>query len=76
MLSRLQFPVELRPVHVASPESIPDLIVKVELSSAQTVQREVDKSEKVILLKRQLVNPDTLKLSEVRDHLDAVIPAH
>lgn len=42
VFSRLQCPVELRPVHVTSPESIPDLIAVVELSCVRTVLREVD----------------------------------
>lgn len=41
VLSRLQVPLVLKPVHLADPDSIPDLIAEVEVSCARALQRDI-----------------------------------
>ncbi|KIJ95471.1 hypothetical protein K443DRAFT_108720, partial [Laccaria amethystina LaAM-08-1] len=79
VLSRLQIPVVLKPVHLTDPNSIPGLITEVEVSCACALQKDIDESDKTVLLKKHISTFGPLKLSDVlkyRHYRDVVVPAH
>ena len=79
VLSHLQVPVLLNPVHLANPNSIPDLIAEVKALCACALQRDINESEKAVLLKNHASTSSPVKLSDVlqyRHYLDVVVPAH
>ena len=79
VLSHLQVPVLLKPVHLANPDSIPDLIAEVKASCACALQRDINESEKAVLLKNHTSTSSPVKFSDVlryRHYLDVVVPVH
>ena len=79
MLSHLQVPVLLKPVHLANPNSIPDHIAEVEALCACALQRDINESEKAVLLKNRTSTSSPVKLSDVlqyQHYLDVIVPAH
>lgn len=78
-LSRLRFPVVLEPVHLTDPESVTGLIADIEVSCARALQRDINESEKTVLLKERITSPAAVNLSDVlkyRHYLDVVVPVH
>ena len=79
VLSHLQISVMLKPVHLANPDSIMDLIADVELSCACALQKDINESEKTVLLKKRILTSCPLELSDVLKYwhyLDVAVPAH
>ena len=79
VLSHLQVPVLLNPVHLANPNSIPDLIAEVKALCACALQRDINESDKAVLLKNRTSTSSPVKLSDVlqyQHYLDVIVPAH
>ncbi|EDR00518.1 uncharacterized protein LACBIDRAFT_334009 [Laccaria bicolor S238N-H82] len=79
VLSYLQVPVVLKPVHLADPDSIQELIAEVKVSCACTLQADINDSEKTILLKNLVTATGPVKLSDVlsyQHYLNVVMPGH
>ena len=78
VLSHLPVPVVLKPVHLVNPDSIPDLITEGALCAC-ALQRNINDSEKMVLLKKYISTSGPVKLSDVLrywHYLNVIVPAH